>query len=130
MQGLRDLLERGKELPTLPLVVLQLHSTLDAEEPDINAVAEIVERDPGLTSRLLRIANSPLYNRGGGRIGSVRVAVTMLGVGQIRALCLVLAVVKLFPSNAKGVNHAEFWKHASAVGLTAQFLARKIGWNF
>jgi len=123
VKGLRDLLERGKDLPTLPLVVLQLHSTLDAEHSDLAAVAAIVERDPALTARLLRVANSALYTRGGGRIGSVRTAVAMLGIGQLRAMCLVLAVVKLFQASGQGVDHDEFWRHASAVGLTAKFLA-------
>ena len=52
VQELRELLQRGKDLPTLPDVVFRLHQALDDNLSSEAEIAEIVETDPALTSRL------------------------------------------------------------------------------
>lgn len=120
--GMRDLLARGENLPTLPTVVFQLHKVLDNEHAGAADVAAIIERDPALTARLLRTANSAAFAGPGGRIGSVFAAVSRLGINQVRAICIALAVVKAFHSRAKGLDHQAFWIHSAAVGMVARRL--------
>ncbi len=128
INGMRDLLAKGENLPTLPTVVFQLHRVLDNEHAGPKEVAGIIERDPALTARLLRAANSAAFARpGGDRIGSVSSAVSMLGVNQVRAVCIVLAVVKAFGSRAGGLDHQEFWIHSAAVGMMARKLWDRFG---
>jgi HD-like signal output (HDOD) protein len=127
INGMRELLAKGENLPTLPTVVFQLHKVLDDEHAGAGDVAAIIERDPALTARLLRAANSAAFSRGGDRIGSVSMAVTRLGVNQVRAICIVLAVVKAFHSRAGGLNHQTFWIHSAAVGMTARWLWDRLG---
>lgn len=122
IERLRDLLESGQNLPTLPEVVLLLHAAIDDEMVDVSAVAEIIERDPALTARLLRVANSAYYFRGGDAIGSVPNAVGRLGLGQVRALCLALGVVRAFGMGGGALDHRAFWAHSAAVGMTANKL--------
>ena len=122
IERLRDILESGQNLPTLPEVVLLLHSAIDDEMVDVGAVAGIIERDPALTARLLRVANSAYYYRGGDPIGSVPVAVGRLGLGQVRALCLALGVVRAFGNGGRALDYRAFWAHSAAVGMTANQL--------
>ena len=127
INGMRDLLAKGENLPTLPTVVFQLHKVLDSETAGANDVAAIIERDPALTARLLRAANSAAFHRGGDRIGSVLTAVSRLGINQVRAICIVLAVVKAFRTRTGGLNHEAFWIHSAAVGMTARTLWEDFG---
>ncbi len=127
INGMRDLLARGENLPTLPTVVFQLHKVLDSETAGANDVAGIIERDPALTARLLRAANSAAFHRGGDRIGSVLTAVSRLGINQVRAICIVLAVVKAFRTRTGGLNHESFWIHSAAVGMVARALWEEFG---
>lgn len=127
INGMRELLERGEQLPTLPTVVFQLHRVLENEHAGTGDVAAIIERDPALTTRLLRAANSAAFSRGGDRIGSVMAAVSRLGISQIRAICIALAVVKSFRSRAGGLDHQAFWVHSAAVGMTARYLWSRFG---
>jgi HD-like signal output (HDOD) protein len=127
INGMRELLAKGENLPTLPTVVFQLHKVLDDEHAGAANVAAIIERDPALTARLLRTANSAAFSCGRGRVGSVTMAVTRLGVNQVRAVCIVLAVVKAFHSRAGGLNHQSFWVHSAAVGMTARRLWERFG---
>lgn len=127
INGMRDLLERGNDLPTLPTVVFQLHRVLDDERAGANDVAGIIEKDPALTARLLRAANSAAFSRGGDRLGSVSAAVARMGINQVRAVCIVLAVVKAFAHKAGGLDHEAFWMHSATVGSLARKLWDRFG---
>jgi HD-like signal output (HDOD) protein len=127
INGMRNLLARGENLPTLPTVVFQLHQVLDNEMVGAADVAGVIERDPALTARLLRAANSAAFSRGGDRLGSVSAAVARLGVNQVRAVCIVLAVVKAFNSRTGGLDHQAFWVHSATVGMLARRLWDRFG---
>ncbi len=120
IRRLKDILERAEDLPTLPTIVLQLHHVLDDERAGPTQVAAIIEQDPALTARLLRAANSAAFSRGGNTIGSVSAAVARMGVNQVRAVCIVLAVVKAFGGARGRLDHQRFWLHASTVGTATQ----------
>lgn len=128
INGMRAILARGENLPTLPTVVFQLHRVLDNENAGAREVAGIIERDPALTARLLRAANSAAFARpGGDRVGSVSAAVSRLGVNQVRAVCIVLAVVKAFGNRVTALDHTEFWIHSAAVGMVARIIWERYG---
>lgn len=127
INGMRELLAKGENLPTLPTVVFHLHRVLDDERAGAGEVAAIIERDPSLTARLLRAANSAAFSRPGERIGSVHAAVARLGINQVRAVCIVLAVVKAFRARQGGLDHQAFWVHSAAVGMIARRLWEHLG---
>lgn len=125
IQDLNELLHRKEDLPTLPDVVLQLHAALEDENVSQGQIAELIERDPSLTLRLLRVANSAMFNTGS-EISTVLGAIQRLGLREVRATCVVLAVVKSFAGKGVGLSHQHFWDHCAAVGLTARLLWRKL----
>ena len=108
IHGMRDLVAKGENLPTLPTVVFQLHGILDKETAGAADVASVIERDPSLTARLLRTANSAAFTRGSEPVGAVSVAVARLGVSQVRAICIALAVVKAFGGRSVTLDHQTF----------------------
>lgn len=120
-------MESGKDLPTLPVVVLQLHNILDDERAGSDAVAEVIQRDPALTARVLRAANSAAHATGGSPIGSVMTAVQRLGVNQVRSICVVLAVVRAFSGRSRNLDHQRLWMHSAVVGFLARRLWDRFG---
>lgn len=127
IQGMRDLMARGQDLPTLPIFVLQLHRVLDQDTAGPAEVAAVIERDPALVSRLLRVANSAAYSRGGPPVGSVASAVQVMGINQVRSICVVLGVVKAFPGKASGIDHQRLWEHSAATAMLTQRLWQEFG---
>lgn len=121
---LTEFLQQGKNLPTLPEIVLELHAALDDELSSDGQVSGIVERDPALASRLLRVANSAFFNVGD-PIGTVLAAIQRLGVNHVRSICIVLDIVKWSSARDGAFNHREFWAHSAAVGLAAQYLCQE-----
>ena len=112
---LTEFLQQGKDLPTLPEIVLELHAALDDELSSDGQITGIIEADPALASRLLRVANSAFFNRGD-RIGTVLAAIQRLGVNRVRSICIVLDIVKWSSARNGALNHREFWAHSAAVG--------------
>jgi HD-like signal output (HDOD) protein len=122
---LDELLRTGRELPTLPDVVLELRTALDDDEMADSDIAAIIEKDPVITGRLLRLANSTHYRRGS-EVTTVLGAIQRVGLREVRAICVVLAVVDAF-SRVKGdLDLRHFWDHSAAVGRVAQLINTKL----
>jgi len=81
----------------------------------------IIMVDPGLTSKILKIANSALYARQR-EITSLQMAITLLGFKNIRNLVLLLTASSMFPRMRTGSFHAGFWKHS----ILSAFLSRSL----
>lgn len=126
-QRLKDLISRGEDLPTLPTIVLQLHRVLDDPDAGVGEVAGIIEQDPALTARLLRAANSAAFARSSTAVTSVPAAVSRMGLNQVRAVCLVLAIVKAFGNRTGRLDHRVFWTHSATVAQIASALWDRVG---
>jgi putative nucleotidyltransferase with HDIG domain len=82
-------------LPTLPEIALQVRRT--AERPDVSfsEIAAVIAHDPGLSGRLLKVANSAVM-RGNRPIEDLRGAVQRLGLRLVRSLVNSLAIIQSF----------------------------------
>lgn len=124
---LQEIISQGEDLPTLPTIVLQLHKVLDDPNAGATSVARVIEQDPALTTRLLRVGNSALFASGGPRLTSVPAAVARLGLNNVRSVCLVLAVVKAFGKRSGHFDHNQFWAHSATVAALASRLWTRVG---
>ncbi len=123
---LRDLVARGENLPALPTLLLQLHRVLEDEAAGAWHVAEVIERDPALTVRLLRAANSAAFSRGAA-VTSVSAAVSRLGRSQVRTICLVHAVAEAFGAQRGRLDSRAFWAHSATVAALTSNLWVRVG---
>ncbi len=120
--ALEALLASGRQLPTLPVLVLQVQRALANELSGLRDIGQIIERDPSLTARLLRVANSAAFARGE-PVTSVGAAIGRLGMGHVRSLCLAVGIVRAFGEVGQQLDHKRYWEHSAAVGLVAERLA-------
>ncbi|WP_108671643.1 EAL and HDOD domain-containing protein [Peribacillus acanthi] len=68
---------------------------IDQPDPNINEIVELVESDFALTYRLLKIVNSTAYHMRN-RINSIKQAVIVLGLNELRKWVMVLAFANKF----------------------------------
>lgn len=87
LQTCQELVVRDGEIPPLPHVYTQLVGQLSRGDVDLDRVADLISADVALTSSLLRVINSALFNLPR-EILSVREAVVYLGVKIVRSLVL------------------------------------------
>lgn len=94
-----------------------------AMDPDSGAdrLAHLIERDPLLVARILRMANTAFYNPSGKPIQTISRAVLLLGLERIRSLCLSAMLVETMRDGKRLVRlHHELGRsiHAGALART------------
>jgi HD-like signal output (HDOD) protein/ActR/RegA family two-component response regulator len=87
--ALRELVGGAKDLPTRPVVYFELRSALADSGRSMRDIARIIERDAGITGRLLRTVNNAFFAPST-RITSVQQAVQHLGTNMLVSLILTL----------------------------------------
>lgn len=84
---------RNQDLPVLGDVIAELNKITGNDDADVNQLAEVILRDPQLTSHVLRVANSVQYNYSKMRINTVSRAIVLIGLKGVRAICISLLVM-------------------------------------
>lgn len=123
-----EILGGVESVPAMPGVVVKVRQLAGDPDVDFGALARAVEHDPGLTTDVLRLANSAYFGFAH-TIGSVRQAVVRLGTQRIVQLVLTLAVAPIARKSVKGYDlpPGELWRHAIAVAVGAEKVAVAIG---
>jgi HD-like signal output (HDOD) protein/nitrogen-specific signal transduction histidine kinase len=115
-------IESGR-IPSPPQILLRLVHLADNERSSIADLASLVGQDPGLTTRLLTVANSPALRRGC-ELHSLDNCLASLGTRLVRSIATCLSIQNLF-DRQPGIAPADlaaFWGHS----LMVAELARKI----
>jgi HD-like signal output (HDOD) protein len=127
MSTLWENITRDFKLITLPDVYLRLKSIIEAPEYRLEDVADTIRNDPSLTTRILKLINSPYFGLSS-KIETVFRAVSLLGTQQIHDLTLATCISQsLGHFGAPTLDMSLFWKRSAYCGLVAQGLARQLG---
>ena len=124
---LQQLLAQAKALPSIPRVVSEVLTELDSEDPDARKISDMVATDPGLTARMLKLANSAFFGLTR-EISSVQEAVNILGFNHVRTLVTAVALSSSFKT-VPGVNLEQFWRYSLNTAKTCKALARSMKLN-
>ncbi|MEA2696312.1 MAG: eukaryotic-like serine/threonine-protein kinase [Myxococcales bacterium] len=108
-------------VPAMPVVALRCLEIMRDPNAEFAEIASIIEKDPLVASRLLRIVNSPAY---GSReaISSVKRAVARLGLQPLKLLLMEMSAREVFMSRNPRIRDAfrGIWEHCLAVGILAR----------
>lgn len=113
-----------KELPSLPTVAQEVLHQLSVPGTHPTVLQNIMSRDPSLSLKVLRLANSAYYRRGG-EISSLSDAIVLLGFKTIQSLVLSTAVQQVL--NSAGSVAPKLWEHCFAVALSCRQVASHSG---
>jgi len=84
------------DLPVFSATVNRIQQISSSEESDAMALALAVMKDANLSARLLRLSNSPHYNRTGHSINLISRAVILLGFDEIKNISVTLKLIESF----------------------------------
>ncbi len=73
------------QLPVLPSILMQLISLMEDDATTFQDMARVIMTDQVLISRILKIANSPVYG-GSGQVDSIHFAIVRLGMREIMTI--------------------------------------------
>lgn len=119
---LEKLVDDTSTVYSLPLFYERLNETINHPRSSINDIAKIITEDQGLTARLLRLANSPMFGCYA-KVDSITKAVTIIGTQPLRDLALAASVMGVFRGIPEELlNMTSFWRHSVACGIIARSL--------
>lgn len=118
---LQELLASNAALPSIPKIIALLLNELDRPEPDLRKISQLINTDPVLATRLLRLANSAQFQLSC-RISSVSEALALMGLDQVRTLATAAAVAGAFRA-IPGIDMHQFWRYS----LNVAKLSRTLG---
>lgn len=82
---------KNNDLLALPESVVQVLESVSKEDVSIDSLADIIIKDPALTGRLLKIANSPFFGLSH-QVKSIQHAVLILGMTTVKCLAISAAI--------------------------------------
>ena len=104
-------------------VLAEIEQALQSPQCNLSTIGDAIQKDPDLTARLLRLANSPFFGFAS-RLSTVAEAVSLLGIQQIQDMIVASSVLEQFKGVPdRFVNKDSFWRHSLAVGIAARLLA-------
>ncbi|CAA9890838.1 putative signal transduction protein [Candidatus Methylobacter favarea] len=111
-------------LPTLPDIALKVRDAASRGDASARELAEMIATDASLSTRLIYVANSPLY-RGATGINTIQMAVLRLGNNTVGALITSLAMKQMFKPKSRLLEHyfRKIWEHSINVSSISRALA-------
>jgi putative nucleotidyltransferase with HDIG domain len=123
----REILEKVKSVVSLPPTATKIVQLVQKEDVKIAELTSLIEFDPGLTTNMLRLANSAEIG-GLKEINSIRNAVVRLGMKRIFQLVMLSTVSPIAqkPVRGYGLPAGELWEHSIAVAIGVGNLAKAL----
>ncbi len=124
-----QILQDHKELSSLPQTLAEVLRVVRDEEASVSGLAEVLLRDPAMTTKILRVVNSPFY--GAGReISNMNQAIMTLGMRAVSALALSTSVYDMTGKWQGSVDRVRFWRHSLEVALASRLIAEALGTRY
>ncbi|MDX9715277.1 MAG: HDOD domain-containing protein [Dissulfurispiraceae bacterium] len=122
----KDIIERiksGYSLPSLSTVAMKLVDMASSETSSIDEMSNLIEKDPALTVRLLKTANSAFFKTQQ-PITTVDQSIMRIGINHLRMMALSLSLRDTFPLGKVGsMDYEKFWRASVYQALLAKSLA-------
>ena len=117
-----------EKLPPFPMVATRLLAVLNKENPEISEVGRTIAADPVFATRVLQMANSPLFALER-QIRTLSHAIIVLGLARVKAIAVTRALGDFVGSALKDKALRACWQHSLAGALIAAKLAHACKMN-
>lgn len=120
----RDLKSDNTILPSLPDLALQIRRTIDRDMATSREIARLIETDPAMTAKLIKVSNSAFY-AGHSGVESCSAAVVRMGLQATKKLVMAFALKEVFTSKDANIQKRMrvLWKHSAQVAALCFVIA-------
>ena len=125
----KNLLLNVHNLPAIPVVILEVSKLLDNSKVSAAELGKIINKDQGLVTKVLTVANSPLYGLPR-RVSTIEFAIVILGFEHIRNILIAISMIEAFRGkNNKNWDRKAYWAHSIVVATAAKRMAEDLGYH-
>lgn len=121
----QTILDDHQELSSLPQTLAEVIRVSRDDDSSARDLSSVLMRDPAMTAKVLRMANSPYFGAGR-KISSVTQAVMTLGMRAVIALALSASIYDLTGKWASAIDRVRFWRHSLCVAIAARDIATAV----
>jgi diguanylate cyclase (GGDEF)-like protein len=123
MARIEDLLNDRLRLPSPPAIAVRILEAVKRDDGSWKAFARIIQSDPALSAKILRIANSSYYLMSN-RANSIEKALPILGLNALKNIALSFVIcVGMKGHRAGAFDFDFFWKRAITAAVAADLTA-------
>lgn len=116
-------------LPAMSATMLEVSKLLDDPSTNTSALSKIIGRDQGLSTKILSIANSPLYGLTR-KVSTIDFAILIIGYQDIKNIVVALTMVDSFKNKSdKYLDQNSFWMHSMLTGTACKRIAEDLGFR-
>jgi len=121
--GIEEIINRSGELLIMPSVARKVIGLVSQMGTTAKELATVLIADQAITTRLLRMANSPFYGVGK-KVTKVSEAVVLLGFDAVKSLVLTVSI----KNTCKTPSVAEklMWEHSIGVAVASAYIAKQL----
>jgi len=114
---------KGYDLPSFPAVVMQILQKIRSPYSSVNSIAESLSLDPGISVKVLGIANSAAFSPSK-KVENLTQAIALVGISQLESMVLGVGVAKGLPKQScQWHDPGEFWLASAKRAVLASDLA-------
>lgn len=126
--GRVDMAAAEEALGVRPDTAVRLIQLVTDERASAVDLQRVIEMDSGMTTRLLKLANSAMYGMRS-KIVKVDRAVAMLGAVTVSRLAMSVSMSKAFQGiqTIEGITPAMVWKYSASVALATEVILARSG---
>ncbi len=117
-------LVENADLPASIDVITKLQQSIANGIDSASAFAEKLTTDPGLSARVLRLANSAFY--GQRNVENVEQAVIIIGENDLVSLVISTEVINAFQAANHKLDMRTFWQQNIFTAISAKIIARRL----
>jgi len=125
----QDLASGDVNFPAFSAATVEVRAALDDQNVNAEKLAKVISREPLLSAKLVRLANSTALNPSGRPIADVRTAVIRVGHSNVRSVAVAVAYDQLKADRdlQQHRDKAELaWRHSVQVASISYVIASKL----
>lgn len=113
-------------LPSLPAAAIEFLQLAKRDSASVGELAAVIQKDPALTARLLKVVNSSLFGLTR-EVGSVPQAVALLGLRSVKVMALSFALVDTVRNlDENGFDFESYWRESLTRAVAARLSAKAV----
>jgi HD-like signal output (HDOD) protein len=126
-QSIQAAIREISHIATLPEITLKIVELVEDPKSTAQDLHEVINNDPALCSRILKVVNSSFYGLPG-QIGSINRAIVLLGLNAVKNIAIAASLAKLFRGGSLTPTFAarDLWAHSMATAAAAKAIAEHL----
>ncbi|NJK32598.1 MAG: HDOD domain-containing protein [Deltaproteobacteria bacterium] len=121
-------LKEISHIATLPEITVRIVELVEDPSSTAADLRSLIEHDPALCARVLKVVNSSFYGMPG-QVASIERAIVLLGLNAVKNIAISASLTKMFKTGniCPGFAAKDLWVHSAGVAAAAKLIAAELG---